>query len=388
MNAKSVSIVALATAFVLAACGGSPAAQPTTAPAAPAAEKPAEGAALAPSGDLCGDRTKLATTLTWYTWGNYQSDDVLKRFQEQCGVQVNVEVYSSNEEMEAKLKAGGNTGYDLLTPSDYMVAKLIAANLLEPLDFNNIPNFKNVGNDHKGLFFDPDKKYSVAYFWGTTGIAYDKTKVKEPITSWKQIMEPGDDLRGQISLLDDVRETMGMALRYKGFSSNATNPDEINAARDALIAQKKYVKAYTDSPTAATNLGAGDVIAAQIYTNDAVVAKSQNPNIEYVIPGEVSTVWQDNMVIPKGAPSKYTAEVFINFMLDPQNAADNANFVGSGTTNQAVIDEGLVDTALTSNPAIYPNIAEKGEALEWLRYLEPQVGELYQRAWDEVKTAQ
>jgi spermidine/putrescine transport system substrate-binding protein len=201
-------------------------------------------------------------------------------------------------------------------------------------------------------------------------------------------MEPGEDLSGQISLLDDVRETMGMALRYKGFSSNTANPDEINAARDALIAQKKHVKAYTDSPTASTNLAAGDVIAAMIYTNDAVLAKSQNPDIEYVIPGDVTTVWQDNMVVPTGAPSKYTAEVFINFMLDPQNAADNANFVGSGTTNQAVIDQDLIDEALTSNKAIYPDIAAMGDALEWLHNLSPDTTEQLQRAWDEVKTAQ
>jgi spermidine/putrescine transport system substrate-binding protein len=181
---------------------------------------------------------------------------------------------------------------------------------------------------------------------------------------------------------------MGMALRYKGFSSNTANPEEINAARDALIAQKKDVKAYTDSPTAATNLAAGDVVAAMIYTNDALVAQGQNPNIEYVIPENVSTIWQDNLVIPTGAPSKYTAEVFINFMLDAQNAAENSNFVGSGTTNQAAIDQGLIDTALTSNLAVYPDIAAKGDSLEWLHPLAPEVLELYQRAWDEVKAAQ
>jgi spermidine/putrescine transport system substrate-binding protein len=390
MNSKKVSFAAIAAAFVLAACSGGQAAQPTAVPAAEApAEAPTGGDAPAPASSECpGDKSKLASELSWYTWGNYQSDDVLKRFQDVCGVQVKVDVYSSNEEMEAKLKAGGNPGYDLLTPSDYMVAKLIDAGLLQPLDFNNIPNYKNVGESHKGLFFDPNKQYSVPYFWGTTGIAYDKTKVTAPITNWTQIMEPGEDLAGKVGMLDDIREGMGMALRYKGFSSNTANPEEINAARDALIAQKKDVKAYTDSPTAATNLAAGDVVAAMIYTNDALVAQGQNPNIEYVIPENVSTIWQDNLVIPTGAPSKYTAEVFINFMLDAQNAAENSNFVGSGTTNQAAIDQGLIDTALTSNLAVYPDIAAKGDSLEWLHPLAPEVLELYQRAWDEVKAAQ
>jgi spermidine/putrescine-binding protein len=201
-------------------------------------------------------------------------------------------------------------------------------------------------------------------------------------------MEPSDDLKGKIGMLDDMRETLGMALRFKGHSANSTSADEINAARDALIAQKKSVKNYSDSPTNATNLAAGDVIAAMIYTNDGMVAKGQNPDIEYVIPADVSTIWQDNLVIPKGVPSKYTAEVFINFMLDPQNAADNANFVGSATPNAEVLRQGLIDKALIDNKMVYPDIASYGDKLEWLRKGDPKVDELYQRAYDEVKAAQ
>jgi spermidine/putrescine transport system substrate-binding protein len=383
-------MAAVAAAFVLAACGGQ-AAQPTTAPAPAAEATTASGEAPAPvasSGECPGDKSKLASELSWYTWGNYVSEDVLKTFTDVCGVTVKVDVYGSNEEMEAKFKAGGNPGYDLITPSDYMVAKMAAANLLDKIDFANIPNFANIAPGHKGLYFDPNNEYSVAYNWGTTGIAYDKTKVSEPITSWKQFMEPGEGLQGKFSLLDDVRETLGMALRFKGFSANSSSQDEINAARDSLIAQKQYVKAYSDSPTAATNLVAGDVIAAMIYTNDANVARSQNPNIEYVIPADVSTVWQDNMAIPAGAPSKYTAEVFINFMLQPEISAQNANEMGLNSPNAEVIRLGLMDEALTSNPAIYPDIVAKGDALEYLRKGDPKVDEMYQRAWDEVKTAQ
>jgi spermidine/putrescine transport system substrate-binding protein len=390
MNAKRMSFVAFAAMLVLAACGGQ-AAQPTTAPAPAAEATTASGEAPAPvasSGECPGDKTKLAGEMSWYTWGNYVSEDVLKKFTDACGVTVKVDVYGSNEEMEAKFKAGGNPGYDLITPSDYMVAKMAAANLLDKIDFANIPNFANIDPGHKGLYFDPNNEYSVAYNWGTTGIAYDKTKVSEPITNWTQIMEPGEGLQNKISLLDDVRESLGMALRFKGFSANSSSGEEINAARDALIAQKQFVKAYSDSPTAATNLVAGDVIAAMIYTNDANVAASQNPNIVYVIPGNVSTVWQDNMAIPAGAPSKYTAEVFINFMLQPDISAQNTNEMGLNSPNAEVIRLGLLDKALTSNPAIYPDIVAMGDALEYLRKGDPKVDELYQRAWDEVKTAQ
>lgn len=389
MNLKNLSLAAAAAALLLSACGGAaPAAQPTTAPAAeaPAAEAPAAGGSTA-AGECPGDKSKLASTLSWYTWGNYVSEDVLARFQQVCGVQVKVDVYGSNEEMEAKFKAGGNPGYDLITPSDYMVARMIAADMLEKINFDNIPNFANIGAGHKGLYFDPNNEYSVAYNWGTTGIAYDKTKVAEPITSWKQMMEPNDQLKGKIGMLDDMRETLGMALRYKGFSANSSSADEINAARDALIAQKPDVKAYSDSPSAATNLVAGDVIATMIYANDANVAKDQNPNIEYVIPSDVSTVWQDNMSVPKGAPSQYTAEVFINFLSDPQNAADNANEMGLTTPNQKALELGLIDAALAENPMIYPDVAAMGQALEFLRKGDPEVDQIFQRAWDEVKAA-
>lgn len=379
MNTKKVTMAAMAAAFVLAACGGQ-AAQPTTAPSA-------GGNTTAATGE-CGDKTKLAKELSWYTWGNYVSDDVTKRFTQLCGVTVKVDVYGSNEEMEAKFKAGGNPGYDLITPSDYMVAKMAAAGMLEKINFDNVPNFKNIDPSHKGLYFDPNNEYSVAYNWGTTGIAYDKTKVKTPITNWKQIMEPADELKGKIGMLDDMRELLGMALRYKGFSANSSSSDEINAARDALIAQKKFAKNYSDSPTNSTNLVAGDVLAAMIYTNDAVVAKSQNPNIEYVIPEDVSTIWQDNMAVPKGAPSQYTAEVFINFMADPKNAADNANGAGLTTPNAAALQQGLIDEALRNNPTVYPDVQALGKKLEFLRKGDPKVDEIFQRAFDEVKAAQ
>lgn len=385
MNTKKMTMAVMAAAFVLAACGGQ-AAQPTAAPAATTA--PSTGGDTTAATGECGDKTKLAKELSWYTWGNYVSDDVLKRFTDACGVTVKVDVYGSNEEMEAKFKAGGNPGYDLVTPSDYMVAKMAAAGMLEKIDFNNIPNFKNIGPGHKGLYFDPNNEYSVAYNWGTTGIAYDKTKVKTPITNWKQIMEPADDLKGKVGMLDDMRELLGMALRYKGFSANSSSADEINAARDVLIAQKKFAKNYSDSPTNSTNLVAGDVLAAMIYTNDAVVAKSQNPNIEYVIPEDVSTIWQDNMAVPKGAPSQYTAEVFINFMTDSKNAADNANAAGLTTPNAEALKQGLISEELRSNPTIYPDVQALGKRLEFLRKGDPKVDELFQRAFDEVKAAQ
>jgi spermidine/putrescine transport system substrate-binding protein len=305
-------------AALLAACGGgaqAPAAAPTSAPAASGGEATSAPAPAA-GGEV--DKSKLASTLTWYTWGGYTSDAILKKFTDEFGPTIKVDTYGSNEEMEAKFKAGGNPGYDLITPSDYMVSKMASANLLAKIDFANIPNFQFIDPGHKGLYFDPNNEYSVAYNWGVTGLAYDKSKVN-PITSWDQVFAWPADLKGKLGLLDDLRELMGVALRYKQFSGNTAKPEEIEAAKQALIDLKKSANyVLSDSPSASTNLVAGDVVAAMMYTNDANLARAQNPDIVFVIPEPVSTVWQDNNCVPTGAPSQYTAEVFINWLCRPE----------------------------------------------------------------------
>jgi len=381
MNRRAFLRMALglgSTTALMAACGGGTAAPSPTAP-------PAAGEA-APT--TAADADKLARDLSWYTWGGYVSDAVIEKFKEEFGVTVKIDTYGSNEEMEAKFKAGGNPGYDLITPSDYMVSKMIAAGLIEKLNFDNIPNFKLIDDGHKKLYFDPTNEYSVAYNWGCTGFAYDKTKVPEPITNWKQVMNWPDSLRGKLGMIDDVRELLAVGLRVLGYSGNATDPAEINAARDALIDLKRRANyTLTDSPNAATNLVAGDIFGSKIYTNDAVVARGENPNLVYVIPGNVSTVWQDNLCVPKGAPSQYTAEVFINFLCRSDISAQNANEIGLATPNAEALRQGMIAKELVEDKAVYPDVAAMGDALEFLRKGNPEVDELYQRAFDEIKAA-
>ena len=381
MNRRAFLRMALglgSTTALMAACGGGPAAPSSTTAPASGETAPTTGA----------DTAKLARELSWYTWGGYVSDNVIAKFKEEFGVTVKIDTYGSNEEMEAKFKAGGNPGYDLITPSDYMVSKLIAAGLIEKLNFDNIPNFEYIDDGHKKLYFDPTNEYSVAYNWGCTGFAYDKTKVPEPITNWKQVMNWPDSLRGKLGMIDDVRELLAVGLRVLGYSGNATDPAEINAARDALIDLKRRANyTLTDSPNAATNLVAGDIFGSKIYTNDAVVARGENPNLVYVIPGNVSTVWQDNLCVPKGAPSQYTAEVFINFLCRSDISAQNANEIGLATPNAEALRQGMIAKELVEDKAVYPDVAAMGDALEFLRKGNPEVDELYQRAFDEIKAA-
>jgi spermidine/putrescine transport system substrate-binding protein len=376
-------------AATLAACGGGATPAPTE--SKPAEAKPTSApAAAAPAAGAEVDKSKLAQTLSWYTWGGYTADAILKKFTDEFGPTIKVDTYGSNEEMEAKFKAGGNPGYDLITPSDYMVSKMAAAGLLEKINYANIPNYKNIAAGHKGLYFDPNNEYSIAYNWGVTGLAYNKTKVKEPITNWGQVMAWPADLQGKLGLLDDQRELLGMALRQQGFSGNSNKPEEIEAAKKALIALKKSANyVLSDSPGASTNLVAGDVVAAMMYTNDANVARSQSPDIVFVIPEPVSTVWQDNSCIPKGAPSQYTAEVFINWLCRPEIAAEFTSNEETllTTPNGAALSAGLVDKAKAEDKTVYPDVAGMGNKLDYLKKGDPAIEELYQRAFDEVKAA-
>jgi spermidine/putrescine-binding protein len=375
------------TGGLLAACGGNSAAPAgETKPAAGA--QPTEAPKAAASGGNAVDKSKLAKTLTWYTWGGYESPDVLKKFEQEYGVNVKFDTYGSNEEMEAKFKAGGNPGYDVISPSDYMVAKMAAAGLLEKIDLNNVPSFGKIDAGHKSLYFDPNNEWSVAYNWGCTGFAYNKAKVAAPIDNWKQVIAWPDDQKGKLGFLDDMREFLGMALRVNGASGNATKPEEIEAAKKLLIDLKKRINfALTDSPGAKTNIVAGDLFGSMSYTNDAVQGRKENPDMVYVLPGDVTSVWQDTNCIPKGAPSKYTAEVFVDFMARPDISAQLSNELGLATPSKEALDAGLIDKSLTSDKTVYPNLVEMGAKLEYLKKGDPAVDELFQRAFDEIKSA-
>jgi spermidine/putrescine transport system substrate-binding protein len=347
---------------------------------------PAAGATTA--SDLAVDKSKLAPELSMYSWSDYITQEVLDKFQQEYGVKVSIDNYDTNEALFAKFQAGGNPGYDLIVPSDYMVEKMIAAGMLEKIDFNNVPNIKNLDPAHYKLYFDPTGEYSVGYFWGTTGLAYDSAVLKRDITSWKDIFEPADDIKGKIGMIDDERESLGAALRYKGYSANTSDASQVAQAKALLLAQKPDVKGYYSSMDSRTNLVSGDVLVAMMFTGDAIAAQKDKPSIKYVIPGGVTTIWQDNLAIPKDAKNKYTAEVFINFLLRPDIAALNANALAFPTPNAEALKQGLIDPSLLSNRAIYPDVAAAGKNLEFLTRGDAKAQALFDRAWTEVGIGQ
>ena len=400
----SFASFALAGALLLSACGAAAtptavppkpteAPKPTDAPKPAATAVPPTATAVPPTATPapkpteappCGDKSKLSKTLSLYNWSDYIADGVLTAFEKECGVKVAIDNYDDNESLFAKFQAGGNPGYDLVVPSDYMVEKMVAAGMLLKIDYANVPNAANLDPSHRNLYFDPKSEYSVAYFWGTTGIAYDTAKIKREITSWKDLLEPAADIQGKIGMLNDQREALGAALRLKGFSANSVDAAQIDAAKNVLVAQKKFVKGYYSSVDNRANLVAGDVAIAMMYTGDAINATADKSTIKFIIPSDVSTVWQDNLAIPKGAKNKYTAEIFINFLLRPDIAAINANDRKFPTPNAEAVKKGLIDKALISNPAIYPDVAALGKKLEYLVRGDAKSQALYDKAWTAV----
>ncbi|HSF80703.1 MAG TPA: spermidine/putrescine ABC transporter substrate-binding protein [Anaerolineales bacterium] len=377
MKIKPLYIL-LILVVILSACGQqatpeAPTSQETEAPAEP----------QEPVSERCGDPSMLADELNFYTWVEYIDPEIKDQFEAECGVKINETNFDSNETLLATLQAG-STGYDVIVPSDYMVQIMIEEGMLEELDFSVITNISNMAADNVNQYFDPEQKYTVPYFWGTSGFAVDTNVISDPEDTWEMVFEPSPEVCGKISMLDDERETLGAALMYLGYSINDTDPQHLEEAKDLLVEQSKCVKAY-DSQTNDDLIISEEVLIAHIWTGDAILAGDPEyggrDGIVYVIPREGCTIWQDNLAIPVGAPNKYTAMVFINYLSDPEIAAQNAEWVGYGTPNQAAKD--FIDPEILADEGIYPP-ADISERLQWIEDVGDAL-ELYDRMWTEFK---
>jgi spermidine/putrescine transport system permease protein len=316
--------------------------------------------------------------LNIYIWSNYLPDSVVDEFERRYDADVRVELYDSNEALLAKLQSGG-ASYDIIVPSDYMVAVLKEQGLLEEIDRERLTGFSNLDPQFVGLGYDPRNQYAVPYMWGTTGIAYRKDKVEGEIDSWAALLD--EKYRDRISMLDDVRETLGAALKYLGKSLNSSNEVEIERAAEVLIDQKPLVKAY-DSGGFDQLLLSGDVWIAQAYSGQIARAMAEDERIGYVIPKEGCTFFVDNLCIPKGAKNLEIALEFISFVLEAKTAADIANGTGYSTTNLAA--RPLIRAELLTNEAGYP-ARESLERCELIEDVGEAVG-IYDRWWTEIKS--
>ncbi|ARK25631.1 spermidine/putrescine ABC transporter substrate-binding protein [Sporosarcina sp. P37] len=289
-------------------------------------------------------------TITVYNWGEYIDPDLLKEFEEKEGIKVIYETFDSNEGMMGKIEQGG-TSYDVTVPSEYAVQMMEEKDLLIPLDFSKIPNIQHIDPYFMDLPFDPDNQYSIPYFWGTVGIAYNPSLLEgQTFESWDSLWDAS--LRQKLILVDSAREVIGVSLNSLGYSLNSTSLQELKEAADKLETMGPNVKAVI-----------GDEVTQLMINNEASVALtwsgqaadmiSENDEIDYIVPEEGSNLWFDNIVIPKTATNIEGAYKFINFMLDPEVAAQNAEYVGYSTPNISALS--FMDEEITSDERFYPD---------------------------------
>lgn len=339
-------------------------------------------------------------TLSILNWGTYISDEdnaetadinenLIQNFEQLCGVTVIYEgTMESSEALQALLR-GGNPGYDLAMPTGYIIPDLVAEDLILPINMDNVPNAANLNPNLANPWYDPEQMYTLPYFWGTIAIGYDFNKVGEEVTSWNQFFQ----YAGPVSWLEDRRSVMGIALEMLGLNPNSEDPAEIEQAVDFLQTNSSNVVTIAQDDGQVL-LARGDVDMTIEYNGDifqiaAECAESPDctADFRYVIPEEGAVRWTDNMVIPTGAPNAPLAEVFMDYMYDPQIAAINANWVQYGSPNQASIDLGLIDQELLDNPGIYPTPEIDAKLFE-VQSLTTGDGEiLYSDSWEEIKLA-
>lgn len=272
---------------------------------------------------------KAAVTLNVFNWGDYIEEEVLASFTETTGIQVNYTTYATNEDMYTKIKNGGSE-YDVLFPSDYMIEKMIKEDMLETLDLNNIPNMEHIDGRFRNLPYDPNETYSVPYMWGTLGILYNTTMVEEEIDSWDILWD--EKYSKSIFMYDSLRDSIGIALKRLGYSLNTLNANDLKAAKDILIEQKPIVRAYVGDSVKHSMIGR-EAAMALVYSGDAIFCMEENDELDYVVPVEGSNVWYDAMVIPKDSKHKKEAEMFINYLCEPEIALLNTEYIGYSTVN-------------------------------------------------------
>ena len=375
---KRWAALLLVVALGVAACGPTP----SSAPAAGEPEGDSAGAAAA-SSERCGDPSRLSDSVSFYNWTDYIDPEILTMFEEECGVRVVYDTFSSNEDLLAKLQAGA-TGYDVIVPSDYMVTIMMQLGLLKELDHANIPNLENLADRFREPSYDPGNRYSVPYQWGTTGIGYDADVFDTPPASLATLFDPEQAAQyaGKISLLNDGREVIGAALKYLGYSLNSTDPAQLEEAKQVILAVKPYVLTF-DSDTFDDLLVSEETSLALAWNGSIYLAisESEGRNLGFAVPEEGLTIFTDNLAVPASAPNPYTAEVLINYLLDPEIGAMVTNFTHFASSNEAALP--MIVDEIRNDPGIYP----PEDVLDRMEFI-ADVGEttaLYERIWTEIK---
>ena len=315
-----------------------------------------------------------------FNWGEYMDEEVFTIFEQETGIHVNKMYFNDNEDMMIQIRVS-NGQYDVVFPSDYCVERMITDDLIQPINFDNVPNFSYTLDSLKNPDYDPDNLYSVPFMWGTVGILYDKQKVTEPVDSWGILWD--EKYKDDIFMLDSIRDTMGVALKYLGYSMNTRDLLQLKEATDKLIEQKPLVKAYyvDESKDKMKN---GEAALSVMWSGDALLCMNANENLDYSVPKEGSNVWVDAMVIPKSAKNKENAEKLINFLCRPDIAQRNCEYICYSTPNRETVE--LMGEEYQSNPVFNPS-QEILDRCEFFHDIPDQYLKIYNSFWEQVKNA-
>ena len=326
---------------------------------------------------LAGCGRKERPVLHVYTWADYVKPELVQRFEKEHGCQVVIDTFDSNEAMYAKLKAGA-TGYDLLFPSSYMVKLLHDQGMIQDLDRGKLPNLAHVDPDYLEVALDPQMRHSVPYMLTYTGIAYLKGRVADPVASWA--MFDRTDLGGRATMLNDMRETIGAALKSLGHSLNSTNEKELEEAKQVVLRWRKNLAKF-ENEQYKSGIASAEFLLVHGYSGDILQARDENEDIVFVLPKEGFSISCDDMVIPKSAKRADLAHAFINFLHDPAVAAENSEFISYLCPNKDCYDK--LPAEMREDPAVFPpaEIRGKGEVIADLGEEQAK----YVKIWDQIK---
>jgi len=321
------------------------------------------------------------TTITVFNWFDYIDPAVIELFEQETGIGVKYVNFTTNEEMYTKLEAGAGT-YDVIFPSEYMIERMIANELLAELDLAKIPNYANIMERLKDPSYDPGNKFSVPYMWGTLGILYNTEMVDGEITSWSALFDEKN--AGKVIMMNSMRDTIGIGLKYQGYSLNTRDEAEINAAKDLLVSQKesKIESGYLLDETKDKMVG-GEAAIGVVYSGDAQYAIEKNDKLEYVVPEEGSNIWVDGMCIPKSSKNVEAAHQFIDFLCRDDIAKMNFEYIYYCSPVQSVVD------GLSEEDAAMDTINPSEDIVSRCEYFNDvsDCMSLYENAWMEIRLA-
>ncbi|MGE5660437.1 MAG: ABC transporter substrate-binding protein [Actinomycetota bacterium] len=296
--------------------------------------------------------TKSPTDVLYiYTWAGYTDKDLLDRFAEKTGIRVVADVFDSNEAMLARIQAGGGGAYSIIYPSDFMVVQMAQLGLLTELDHSQIGGLEQLRKQFQSPVYDPGNRHSVPVSWGTTGLIYNTEQLKEVPEDWDYLWRHKQELSKRLTLVNDVREVFGAALRMLSYSINSLNPDEIKKAYEKLVELKPTIASFTTDAWR-TQMLTGDLKIAMCYSSDANEVISENPKLQYALPKSGSSLWTDTLVIPKTAPNPEAAYKWINFMLQPDVAASLVERLSFATPSEAAYN--LLTPEVRENQILFP----------------------------------